>query len=139
MIILDTNVVSEAIKPNCDVLVKSWLGRQRVETLNLTATSLAELLLGMELLPAGRRKETLRSDLQEIFEKYFGSRILSYDEDAAIAYSSAVAKASRKGRAVSIADGQIAAIAKVHGFTVATRDTGPFEAAGVAVVNPWVR
>jgi predicted nucleic acid-binding protein len=137
MIILDTNVVSEATRPNGEPRVRSWLTRQPVEILYLTVTSLAELLLGIELLPSGRRKESLRSDLQRLIELYFKSRILIYDESAANLYSKAIARARAQGRAISIADGQIAAIAQAHGCAVATRDTAPFEAAGISVINPW--
>jgi predicted nucleic acid-binding protein len=137
LIILDTNVVSEAMRPNCAPAVRSWLERQPVELLHLTVTSLAELLLGIELLPAGRRKESLRSDLERLLNLYFESRILAYDEGAAMLYARAIASARTQGLAISIADGQIAAIALVHGYAVATRDTGPFKAAGVQSINPW--
>ena len=110
MILLDTNVVSEPMRPNGNPAVRAWLDRQVAETLYLTATSLSGL---------------------------FGSRILPFDRTAAIAYAPLVRRARKGGRSISVADGQIAAIAAVHGLTVATRDTAPFIAAGVPVTNPW--
>ena len=137
MIILDTNVISEPMKPNGNPAVQAWLDRQTAETLYLTATSLSELLIGIEILPDGKRKEGLDDALRKLMERLFGSRILSFDQQAAIAYAPIVGRARTNGRLISVADGQIAAIAAVHGFTIATRDTAPFVAAGVPVINPW--
>lgn len=137
MIILDTNVVSEPMKPDGDRGVQAWLDEQAAETMYITAISLSELLLGVELLPDGRRKEGLADALSELLATLFGPRILPFDQQAATAYSMCISRARASGRTISIADGQIAAIATVHEFTVATRDTAPFIAAGVAVVNPW--
>lgn len=137
MIVLDTNVVSEPMKPNRNPSVEAWLDQQVGETLYLTATSLSELLLGVEILPGGKRREGLGGALADLVARLFGSRILPFDQQAAIAYAALVGRARAAGRAISVADGQIAAIAAVHGFTVATRDTGPFAAAGVPVINPW--
>ena len=102
-----------------------------------SAISISELLLGVELLPDGQRKEGLAAALSELLVTLFGDRVLSFDLDAAAMYAARISKARAAGRAISMADGQIAAIAAVHGFTVATRDTAPFVAAGVPVVNPW--
>jgi toxin FitB len=137
MIVVDTNVVSEPIKPEASPAVVAWLDRQVTETLYLTSTSLAELLVGVEAMPAGRRKEAFQQALTEIVAKLFESRILSFDEQAAVRYASLVARARAAGRQIAVADGQIAAIAAVHGFAVATRDVEPFRAAGVPVINPW--
>ena len=137
MIILDTNVVSEPMRANANPAVHAWLDRQIAETLFLTTTSLSELLVGIELLPSGRRRGGLASALAEILEKLFGARILPFDRTAAVAYVPLIGKARNAGRTVSVGDAQIAAIATVHGFTVATRDTEPFLAAGVPVINPW--
>ena len=137
MIILDTNVVSEPMKPNAHPAVVAWLDQQVAETLYLTATSLAELLVGIEVLPGGKRKEGLDAALAELVSRLFGSRVLPFDHHAAMAYARLVNRARTNGRIISVADGQIAAIAAVHGFTVATRDTEPFVATGVPVINPW--
>ena len=137
MIILDTNVVSEPMKPNGNLAVRKWLDRQVAETLYLTATSLSELLVGIDILPDGKRKQGLDTALAELMVKLFGTRILPFDRQAAIAYAPLVSRNRTVGCIISVADGQIAAIAATHGFTVATRDTAPFVAAGVAVINPW--
>lgn len=137
MIVLDTNVVSEPIKRRANPAVQAWLDEQAAETLYLTATSLAELLLGIEIMPDGRRKDGLGAALAELVAGLFESRILPFDQRAATAYAPLVGRARADGRILSVADGQIAAIAAVHGFTVATRDTAPFVAAGVPVINPW--
>jgi toxin FitB len=137
MIILDTNVVSEPMKPNGDPAVRAWLDRQVAETLYLTATSLSELLTGVELLPEGKRKQGLAAALSGLMLRLFGSRILPFDQQAAITYASLIGQAKAIGHPISVADGQIAAIAKTHGFTVATRDTTPFTSVGVSILNPW--
>jgi predicted nucleic acid-binding protein len=137
VIILDTNVVSEPMKAGGDRRVRDWLDEQFAETLYLTSISLSELLLGVEVLPDGKRKEGLATALTELLVQLFGQRILPFDQQAATVYATRVSRARASGRAISMADGQIAAIAAVHGFTVATRDTAPFTAAGVPVVNPW--
>jgi predicted nucleic acid-binding protein len=137
VILLDTNVVSEAMKPHCNASVKSWLYTQAAETLFLTSVSLAELLLGIALATPGKRRDLLEEQLHEVLGLLFAGRVLAYDEAAAEMYARIVSRARTMGRAISIADGQIAAIAMVHGFAVATRDTAPFEAAGAAFINPW--
>lgn len=137
MIILDTNIVSEAMKVGRDPAVVTWLDGQSAETLYITATSLSELLIGAEILPAGKRKDELGAGLSDLLAKLFGSRILPFDREAAIAYGALVGAARTAGKAVSMPDGQIGAIASVHGFTVATRDSAPFVALGIPVVNPW--
>lgn len=137
MIVVDTNVISEPIRPNGNPAVQAWLDSQVAETLFLTTTSLSELLVGIEILPGGRRKKGLDTALRELLLGLFESRILPFDQQAAIAYASLVGRARSRGRQISVADGQIAAIATVHGFSVATRDTAPFTAVGVPTINPW--
>jgi len=137
MIILDTNVVSEPMKPAGSDLVLNWLDQQVAETLFLTSTGLAELLVGIEILPDGKRKNGLDAALTQLVSRLFGSRILPFDRAAAEIYAPLVSRARSAGNSIAVADGQIAAIAAVHGFAVATRDTAPFMAAGVATINPW--
>jgi len=137
MIVVDTNVVSEPMKTGGNRAVQVWLDRQIAETLYLTATSLSELLVGIEILPVGKRKDGLGAALGDLLAGLFGGRILPFDQQAAVTYAAVVGRARTAGRAISVADGQIAAIAAAHGFTVATRDTAPFTSAGVPVVNPW--
>ncbi len=129
MIVLDTNVVSEPMKAQGDPAVTAWLDRQVADTLYFTATSLSELLVGIELLPEGRRRTGLDQALAELVIKLFGPRILPFDQQAATIYARLVGRARTAGQAITFADGQIAAIAAAHGFTIATRDTVPFAAA----------
>lgn len=137
MIILDTNVISEPMRLQGDPAVQEWLDRQDAETLYVTAISVAELLVGIELVPMGKRRTNLTASLSKLLERLFGTRVLAFDQPAAIAYASVVARARAVGYTLSVADAQIAAIALVTGFTVATRDTEPFEAARIPIVNPW--
>ena len=137
MIVLDTNVVSEPMRRNGDPAVRTWLDQQAAETLYLTTTSLSELLVGIEILPDSRRKKGLADALSELLVSLFGSRILAFDQQAAVAYAPLVRRARTRGCLISVADAQIGAIATAHGFTVATRDTAPFLAAGVPVLDPW--
>ena len=114
-----------------------WLDSQPVDSLYLTATSLSELLLGVAYLPAGKRRNLIAGALNAVLERLFFNRILAFDKDAASAYALLVTRARSRGTVVSITDAQIAAISHVCGFTVATRDTPPFQAMGVPVINPW--
>ena len=117
--------------------MQAWLDEQIAETLYITSISISELLLGVELLPDGKRKEGLAVALSDLLVILFGDRVLPFGLQAATLYAARINKVRGAGRAISMADGQIAAIAAVHGFTVATRNTAPFVAAGVPVVNPW--
>jgi len=137
MIVLDTNVVSEAMKPSAHPAVAEWLNRQAAETLFLTSVTLAELLYGISALPTGRRKEVLADTLDRLLLELYGDRILPFDADAARCYAQLVTKARAAGKGFPTPDGYIAAIARAKGFIVATRDTSPFEAAGVSTINPW--
>lgn len=130
MIVLDTHVVSEPMKPGGSTAVLAWLDRQIADTLYLTTTSLAELLVGIQTLPNGKRKIGLDAALTELMAGLFGPCILPFDHPAALAYAPLVGRARTTGYAISVADGQIAAIAAAHGFTVATRDIAPFSLPG---------
>ncbi|MGH8161318.1 MAG: type II toxin-antitoxin system VapC family toxin [Gammaproteobacteria bacterium] len=137
MIILDTNVVSEPMRRDADPAVQAWLNRQMAETLYLTTVNLAELLLGLEVLPDGKRKTRLRGSLTQLLARLFSSRILPFDQDAAETYAPLVGRARTKGHTLSVADAQIAAIAATRDYTVATRDLAPFAAVNVPTINPW--
>lgn len=136
MIILDTNVISEPTKLRSDERVTAWLNRQSSASIFLTAISLAEIKAGIALLPEGKRKVNLQQILDGTLAKLV-TPVLAFDREATIAYAAVVAHAKAKRYTLPVADGQIAAIAKVHGFAVATRDVEAFRAAGVAVINPW--
>ncbi|OJX91003.1 MAG: VapC toxin family PIN domain ribonuclease [Novosphingobium sp. 63-713] len=136
MIILDTNVISEMMKPDPAESVRRWLDDQLAEVLFLTSVSQAELLFGIAMLPAGRRKENLGAVLTGL-EPLFAGRILPFDSDAAQHYAHSAVEVENSGRDFPTPNGYIAAIAASKGFAVATRDVAPFEAGGVAVINPW--
>ncbi len=136
MILLDTNVISEAMKPEPNITVRAWLNNQAAETLYLSSVTLAELLFGIRALPAGKRKNMLDRALNELL-KLFKDRVLPFDTEAARHYADLVVSARNNGRGFPMPDGYIAAIAASHHFIVASRDTAPYEAAGVGIINPW--
>ncbi len=137
MIILDTNVVSEPLKSAPDTAVLDWLNRQEPATLYLTAVSLAELLAGVEALPAGKRRNQLRQALVEQMLPLFAGRVLPFDDRAAEAFAKVNATAQAAGHLIGFADGAIAAIAVAHGFAIATRNVRDFKGAPVKLINPW--
>ncbi|MCK0744879.1 type II toxin-antitoxin system VapC family toxin [Chromohalobacter nigrandesensis] len=136
MIVLDTNVVSEAMKPEPDPVVRAWLNEQSAETLYLSSVTLAELLFGIAALPDGRRKNRLNEALNGLMELFKG-RFLSFDTDAARQYAKLAVAARAAGQGFPLPDGYIAAIAMSQDCQVASRDTAPFKAANVDVINPW--
>lgn len=138
MILLDTNVLSEPLRAAGNANVLAWIDAQIIETLYLSTISLAELRFGIAALPEGKRRDTLHSSLEQRVLPLFSGRILSFDDPASQSYAMLRARARVAGLAIAPADGYIAAIATTHGFAVATRDTSPFEAAGLTVINPWV-
>ena len=137
MILLDTNVVSEPLRPSPDPRVVGWIDAQALETLFLSAITVAELRAGVALLPAGRRRAGLQQSLETRVLPLFAGRVLPFDLGCTQAYADLMAKARVSGLAIAGADGYIAAIAAANGLAVASRDTGPFEAAGAPVINPW--
>jgi toxin FitB len=137
MILLDTNIVSEPLKAAGDTNVLAWIDAQLIETLWLSTISLAELRFGIAVLPEGKRRDALHFGLEQRVLPLFVGRILAFDEAASQSYAVLRASARAAGLAIAPADGYIAAIAAAHGFAVATRDTSPFEAAGLTVINPW--
>ncbi len=137
MIILDTHVVSEPMRSAPDPKVLAWLDAQIAEDLFITSTSLAELLFGVELLAGGRRKQGLEIALSQLMARLFDRRILAFDAEAATHFAMCCARARNGGTPISVADGQIAAIASSRGMSVATRVVKPFAAANIPFVNPW--
>ena len=135
MIVLDTNVVSEAMKPEPHPAVLAWLNEQAVETLYLSSVTLAELLFGIGALPTGKRKDMLAQALDGLMG-LFRDRVLPFDADAARRYAQLAVTAKAGGRGFPTPDGYIAAIAASRAFIVASRDTAPYEAVSVTVINP---
>lgn len=136
MIVLDTNVVSEAMTREPHPRVREWLDAQSSQTLFLTSVTVAELLFGVGALPAGKRKEALAAALEDVL-KIFAGRILPFDTPAAQRFADLAVNARAAGRGFPTPDGYIAAIAAANRFAVATRDGSAFAAAGVLVIDPW--
>jgi predicted nucleic acid-binding protein len=136
MILLDTNVVSEAMKPDPDPAVLSWLDEQAAETLFLCSVTIAELMFGIAALPKGKRKDRLTTALEGVVT-LFADRILPFDIEAARRYADLAVSARAAGRGFPTPDGYMAAIAAAHDFAVASRDSSAFSAAGLNVINPW--
>ena len=136
MIVLDTDVVSEAMKPEPHPSVRAWLNDQAAQTLYLSSVTLTELLFGIAALPASKRKDMLAQALDGLMG-LFRDRVLPFDIDAARHYADLAATAKTRGRGFPTPDGYIAAIATSRRFIVASRDTAPYEAAGVTVISPW--
>ena len=136
MILLDTNVVSEAIKPEPHPSVLAWLDAQVADTLFISSITVAELLFGIGALPHGRRKNLLGLRIDGLLDQ-FAARILPFDTSAARRYADLAVTARAAGKGFPTPDGYIAAIAATHGFAVASRDTSAFNAAGLTVIDPW--
>lgn len=139
MILVDTNVISEPLRREPNAAVIEWLDAQNVETLFLAAISLAEIRLGVAVLPEGRRREWLHQSIEQRVLPLFRGRILPFDDAASKAYASLRARARAAGVAIAPSDGFIAGTAEANGLIVATRDVTPFEAIGIRVIDPWAR
>ncbi len=137
MILLDTNVISETQRQEPNARVLDWMDAQALETLYLSVITVAELRAGIALMPAGKRRDGLHENLENRLLPMFANRVLSFDMACTKAYAELLAKSRAVGLAVETADAFIAAVALANGFAVATRDTSPFEAAGLNVINPW--
>ncbi|TCU30882.1 hypothetical protein EV130_101457 [Rhizobium azibense] len=137
MILLDTNVISEPWKPAPNGAVVAWMDAQVIETLFLSAITIAELRFGIAAMPSGKRQTVLRDRLEGEVLPHFAERVLPFNSATSQFYSDLMVRARLSGKAVGKADGYIAATAAANGLAVATRDTSPFEAAGLKVINPW--
>lgn len=137
MIILDTNVLSELMKPKPTTKVVDWMAAQPAASLYTTSMTQAEILHGLMLLPLGRRRSALEAAATSMFAEDFGGRILGFGSDAAPPYAQIASDRRRAGRPISHFDAQIAAIARFMGAAVATRNTADFDGCGVTVVDPW--
>jgi predicted nucleic acid-binding protein len=137
VIVLDTNVISEPLRQAPEYRVIEWIDAQPIETLYLSAITVAELCFGVASLPVGKRRDRLQESLEKRALPLFAGRVLPFDMSASHSYGELMAKARTAGLAIGTADGYIAAIAAANGMMVATRDASPFEAAGVDVINPW--
>ena len=137
MILLDTNVISEPQRQAPNARVLEWIDAQALETLYLSAITVAELRAGIALMPAGKRRDSLHENLEKRLLPMFANRVLPFDMACTKAYAELVAVCRSAGVAVHAADAFIAAVALANSFIVSTRDTSPFEVAGLEVINPW--
>jgi predicted nucleic acid-binding protein len=136
MILLDTNVISEAFKPQPYTPVLIWMDAQVQDTLFLSSFTVAELLFGMGTLQTGKRKDTRATRIKRLRDQFDG-RILPFDTAAARRFADLAVQARTAGRGFPAPDGYIAAVAASHGFAVASRDRSAFTAAGLTVIDPW--
>jgi predicted nucleic acid-binding protein len=137
MIILDTNVVSEPLKPRPDAAVLAWLNAQAPRSLFITSISLAELFAGIDNLPDGQRRRALAQSLSAQLLALFADRVLGFDASAATAFANIHAQAKRAGNPMGFADCSIAAIAQAHDFALATRNLRDFQGTDIRLINPW--
>lgn len=138
MYLLDTNVLSEFMRPNPSPSVVEWLDSQNLSKLYTSVISQAEILLGLGLLDDGKRKTSLTLKALEMFEYDFQGRCLDFDKQAAQYYAQVIVWRRKQGLANTVEDAQIAAIALTHQFTLVTRNTKDFESIpGLELINPW--
>lgn len=137
MIVLDTNVVSELLRPAADPDVLRWLDAQPPDTLYLCSVVTGELLYGVARLPDGRRKQRVAQALQSVIHEDFNLRVLSFDLEASMIYADFAARRESQGQPISMADAQIAATCLRYDATLASRNVRDFEGLSLALINPW--
>jgi predicted nucleic acid-binding protein len=137
MILLDTNVLSELMRPESDQAVLRWMADQSAAALHVTSISFAEILFGIEVMPEGKRRRALAEQAMAMFTEDFAGRILSFDPAAASAYAAIAGQRRLAGSSIQPVDAMIVAIARTHGAAIATRDRA-LQGCGVPVVSPWM-
>ena len=137
MLVLDTNVASELMRPKPDPTVAAWIAERDATEMFLTAVNEAELLYGIAIMPAGRRRDLLATSMTRWLNLGFSDRILPFNSAAARAYADIASDRRRAGRPIGEADCQIAAIVHSRGAILVTRNVRDFEGMGVDVINPW--
>ena len=138
MFVLDTNVLSELMRPAPEPVVANWVGQQTRSALFTTAITEAEIFYGIELMPDGHRRKAVLAAAERMFAEEFEGRVLTFDRRSARFYALAAAQRRRRGLSVSSADTQIAAIAGVLGAAVVTRNVADFRHCSVTIINPWI-
>ncbi|CAO1654022.1 Ribonuclease VapC [Salinibacterium sp. NYA9b] len=137
MIVLDTNVISELVRPTPSPAVIAWIDAQDSTDLVITALTAAEVRAGVALLPSGRRKQDVGERMESLLTETFAGFVLAFDLDSSGQYADIVSNRSRAGRPISTFDAQIAAVCRQHDAVLATRNTADFTDTGVQLVNPW--
>ncbi len=135
--ILDTNVISELTRPAPEPRVAEWLDRWERADVFVTAISKAEIIFGLECMAAGRRRLELEEIYERLFNTRFAGRVLAFDEDCAPLFARLAATAWKRGMNTGTPDLQIAAIAALNQFAIATRNIGDFRHEGIELINPW--
>jgi toxin FitB len=135
--ILDTNILSAMMRLQLEPRMAAWIAAQPVELLFTTSLSQAEILSGLAIMPSGRRRLDLEAAARIMFLEDFDGRVLPFDMKAAAAYAGIFASRRRAGRPAATVDLMIASVARSHGASVVTRDTGGFEDCGLTLINPW--
>jgi len=137
VIILDTNVLSELIRPRPNPAVVEWIDRQNASDVRITAITAAELRAGVALLPVGRRRSDLQLHIEALLDETFAGYVLPFDDQSATPYAEIVSGRRNQGRPIAFQDAQIGAICLRHRMTLATRNTRDFEDAGIDLIDPW--
>ena len=137
MLIVDTNVVAEMMRPDPNRQVVDWLSRQKVSDVHMTALTVAEITYGLKTMPDGKRRRDLETRFRQVVERGFGGRVLAFDAAAALHYGEIMASRRAEGRPMSVIEGQIAAIARAGGATLATRNVMDFEDCDLTLLNPF--
>ncbi|MBM3605986.1 MAG: type II toxin-antitoxin system VapC family toxin [Alphaproteobacteria bacterium] len=137
MILIDTNVISELMRPEPSPVVLNWFGRQVATNLYLSAVVEAELRRGAAALPVGKRRERLIEVIDAMISEDFAGRVLPFDSAAAVAFAAVFVDRQTAGRPISFPDCQIAATARAYGAVLATRNVADFKGCGIEVVDPW--
>lgn len=137
-ILLDTNVISELMRPQPEQAVMDWFAERTGDVFYISAITQAEIMLGISLLPAGKRRDSLASAAEGMFSQDFAGRCISFDAEAAVNYAAIVSARRKAGLTISTEDAQIAAIAMANGCRLATRNIKDFqEIKGLILYNPW--
>ena len=137
MILLDTNILSELMRPSPERVVEQWLADQPAASMFISVITEAELRYGVALLPAGKRRSVLAAAIENMLGEDFSGRILPFDSSAAVAFAEIAASRRQAGRPITQADAQIAATARSRGASLATRNVPDFQECGIEVINPW--
>ena len=137
MIVVETNIISEALRPSPDREVLRWLARQDRDLVFTPAITQAEILYGVELLPSGKRRAPLHAAVERLFAEEFLGRILPFDVEADLVYPKIVSDRGRVGRPMSQFDAVIASVCRSRNAAIATRNVGDFSQCGLEIINPW--
>jgi toxin FitB len=137
MIVLDTNVLSELMRPAPSEAVLRWMAVHPATSLFTTTVTQAEILFGLALMPEGRRRADLLMAAEQMFAEDFAGRVLAFDAPSAVAFAAIAANRRQKGRPTGTFDAQIAAITSSHGAALATRNVADFLDCGITIIDPW--